>query len=72
LPAWRLYSRAPEGSYINWLTIADSAASVAEVVKRIKAHPLLPDYIPVYGYIYDCSTGQLVEVPEATVAGNAT
>lgn len=58
-----------EGHYINWLTISDNAASVVEDVRRIKAHPLVPDYIPVYGYIYDCKTGRLVEVPEATAAG---
>jgi carbonic anhydrase len=58
-----------EGRYINWLTISDNAASVVEDVRRIKAHPLVPDYIPVYGYIYDCKTGRLVEVPEATAAG---
>lgn len=60
---------SPEGRYINWLTIADNAASVVEDVKRIKAHPLVAGDIPVYGYIYDCKTGQLVEVPEATAAG---
>lgn len=62
---------SPEGRYINWLTITDNAASVVEDVKRIKAHPLVPDNVPVYGYIYDCKTGQLVEVPEATAAGKA-
>jgi len=62
---------SPEGRYVNWLTIADNAASVVEDVRRIKAHPLVPKYIPVYGYIYDCKTGQLVEVPEATAAGKA-
>ena len=63
---------SPEGRYINWLTIADNAASVVEDVRRIKAHPLVPSYIPVYGYIYDCKTGRLVEVPEATDAGKAS
>ena len=62
---------SPEGHYINWLTIADNAASVIEDVKRIKAHPLVPGDIPVYGYIYDCKTGQLVEVTEATALGKA-
>jgi carbonic anhydrase len=62
---------SPEGRYINWLTIADNAASVVEDVKRIKAHPLVPGYIPVYGYIYDCRTGKLTEVPEASEAGKA-
>lgn len=60
---------SPEGRYINWLTIADNAASVVEDVKRIRAHPLVEKNIPIYGYIYDCKTGQLVEVPEATAAG---
>ncbi|MCB1790199.1 MAG: carbonic anhydrase [Gammaproteobacteria bacterium] len=62
---------SPEGRYINWLTIADNAASVVEDVKRIKAHPLVAADIPVYGYIYDCKSGRLVEVPEATAAGRA-
>lgn len=62
---------SPEGRYINWLTIADNAASVVEDVRRIKAHPLVPGGVPVYGYIYDCKTGRLVEVSEATAAGKA-
>lgn len=62
---------SPEGRYINWLTISDNAASVVEDVQRIKAHPLVPTDIPVYGYIYDCKTGRLIEVPEATAAGRA-
>ena len=62
---------SPEGRYINWLTIADNASSVLEDVKRIKAHPLVPGYIPVYGYIYDCKTGRLLEVPDASAAGEA-
>ena len=60
---------SPEGQYINWLTIADNPARVVKDVKRIKAHPLVPADIQVYGYIYDCKTGKLVEVPEATAAG---
>ncbi len=54
-----------EGNYIDWLTIADNARSVVEDVQRIKGHPLVPADIPVYGYIYDCKSGRLVEVPEA-------
>ena len=60
---------SPEGRYINWLTISDNAASVVEDVKRIKAHPLVNKSIPVYGYIYDCKSGRLVEIPDATAAG---
>ncbi len=36
--------------------------SVKADVKRIKEHPLVPDSIPVHGYIYDCKTGRLIEV----------
>ena len=61
-----------EGEFIDWLTIADQAASVTADVTRIKAHPLVPSSIPVYGYIYDVTTGRLVEVPEATEAGRAS
>lgn len=58
-----------EGRYINWLTIKEQSASVLEDVLRIKNHPLVPSDIPVYGYIYECTTGRLIEVPEATAAG---
>ncbi len=63
---------SPEGRYINWLTIADNEASVVEDVRRIKAHPLVPSSIPVYGYLYDCRSGRLLEVPEASAAGQAS
>src|SRR5689334_10291219 len=58
-----------EGNYIDWLTISDSARSVVEDVTRIRSHPLVPARIPIYGYIYDVTTGRLVEVPEATQVG---
>ncbi|WP_415878530.1 beta-class carbonic anhydrase [Methylomonas sp. TEB] len=61
-----------DGKYINWLTIKNQAESVLEDVKRIKAHSLVPSDIPVYGYVYDVKTGRLIEVPEATAAGQAS
>ncbi len=61
-----------EGKYINWLTIKDQQESVLEDVLRIKNHALVPTDIPVYGYIYECSTGRLIEVPAATEAGKAS
>lgn len=62
---------SPEGRYINWLTISNQAQSVLEDVTRVRKHPLVPANIPIYGYIYDCKTGKLIEVPEATTAGAA-
>ena len=60
-----------EGKYINWLTIKDQTQSVTEDVIRIKSSPLVPADIPVYGYINDVNSRQLIEVTEATTAGEA-
>ena len=65
-------SGSAEGNYINWLTFSDNTKSVVEDVMRIRNHPLVPGDIPVYGYIYDVKSGRLVEVPEATTAGQAS
>lgn len=59
------------GRYVKWHTIAHREKSVTEDVKRIRQHPLVPDYIPIYGYVYDVKTGRLLEVAEATAAGAA-
>jgi len=58
-----------DGKYTNWLTFSDNARSVVEDVERIRNNSMVPDDIPIYGYIYDCKTGRLVEVPEASKAG---
>ncbi|MBI2884053.1 MAG: carbonic anhydrase [Candidatus Methylomirabilis oxyfera] len=58
-----------EGAFIDWLTITNQTESVCADVRRIRAHPLVPRDIPIYGYIYDVKTGQLVEVSEATRIG---
>jgi carbonic anhydrase len=60
-----------EGQFVDWLTIKDQAQSVTADVKRIRSHPLVPREIPIYGYVYEVTTGKLIEVPEATVAGKA-
>jgi carbonic anhydrase len=60
-----------EGQFINWLTIKDLPQSVVDDVRRIRNHPLVPQEIPIYGYIYDVRTGKLVEVPEAMAVGKA-
>jgi Carbonic anhydrase len=60
-----------EAAYIDWLTIPDRERSVVEDVARIRAHPLVPRRIPIYGYVYEVESGKLVEVPDATKAGKA-
>ncbi len=72
---WKDVGKGPgavEGRYINWLTFTDLDASVVEDVKRIREHPLVPGNIPIYGYVYDCRTGALREIPEATRIGQVT
>lgn len=71
---WHDHGTSPgsdAGEHIEWLTFSDNAASVAEDVTRIRNHPLVPGYIPIYGFIYDVTSGKLVEVAEATAAGAA-
>jgi len=72
--AWKDAGRGKgsnHGEFIDWLTIADQAKSVAIDVERIKNHPLVPKSIPVYGYVYQVETGRLVEIAEATEIGRA-
>jgi carbonic anhydrase len=58
--------------FIKWHTIRNQESSVAQDVRRIREDPLVPGYIPIYGYIYDVRTGRLNEVVAATEAGKAT
>jgi carbonic anhydrase len=39
---------------------------------RIRAHPLVPKSIPIYGYVYDVASGKLVEVEGAAEVGKAS
>jgi|ERR1039458_6010791 carbonic anhydrase len=57
------------GEYIEWLTVKDQRQSVLDDVARIRAHPLVPKSIPVYGYVYDVHSGKLIEVEGAKAAG---
>ena len=60
-----------EAQFIDWLTIANATQAVVEDVTRIRTHPLVPNSIPIYGYIYDVKNGKLVEIEPATRAGRA-
>ena len=56
------------GKFIKWHTISNLEQSVVDDVQRIRSHPLVPNSIPIYGYVYDVKTGRLVEVPGAKSA----
>lgn len=60
------------GRDIDWLTISDQSGSVAHDVRRIRSHPLVPGYIPIFGFVYDVATGKLNEVTAASEAGRPT
>jgi carbonic anhydrase len=60
---------ASAGQFVKGHTIKDQASSVIQDVRRIGEHPLVAKHIPIYGYIYDVHSGNLIEVTEATEAG---
>jgi len=57
------------GEFIEWLTVPDQQQAVIDDVSRIRNHPLVPVSIPIYGYVYDVTSGKLLEVPGAREAG---
>jgi carbonic anhydrase len=60
------------GEFIEWLTVPNQSQAVVDDVQRIRAHPLVPKSIPIYGYVYDVRSGKLIEVKEATAVGAAS
>ena len=60
-----------EAQYVDWLTIANTGQAVVDDVARIRHHPLVPRSIPIYGYLYEVKTGQLLEIGAATQAEQA-
>lgn len=60
------------GEFVEFLTISDLEQSVIDDVEQIRSHSLVPKKIPIYGYIYDVKSGQLIDVAEASKIGQAT
>jgi len=73
---WKDVGKCPGsivGECIDWLPILDGLKkSVIDDVSTIRNHPLVPEYIPIYGYIYDVAKNELIPVPEAMKIGKAT
>jgi carbonic anhydrase len=59
----------PDGDFIDWLAIPNQEESVIADVRHIRMHPLVPQDIPIYGYMYDVRSGKLTEVKKATEVG---
>jgi carbonic anhydrase len=71
---WRDTGKGPgssEAEFIDWLTFKDPVEAVLTDIRRIRSHPLVPDDVPIYGYIYDVRSGRLEEVPGAKALGRA-
>ena len=50
------------GQDASWETfgaIPDQAAALRDDIKRVRAHPLIPDSVAVGGFVYDVDTGLL-------------
>ncbi|MHC2017952.1 beta-class carbonic anhydrase [Methylobacterium sp. CM6247] len=63
---------SPAGYAIDWLTIPERSHAVTSDVRRIRAHPLVPSRIPIFGFVYDVATGRLNEIAAASQAGRPT
>ncbi len=51
------------------ILISDQGKSLLADIQRIRNNSMVPSDIPIYGYIYNCKSGRLIEVPEAIEAG---
>lgn len=51
-----------QANHLDFLPFPDIAQSVRDDVAALKASPLVPDAIPVYGFIYDVHSGTLSPV----------
>ncbi len=63
----------PPAKQVAWLVCVDAFLafpdldqSVRDDVEKIESSPLLPDGIPVSGYVYEVGTGRLREVVPAS------
>ncbi len=56
----------------DWLPIEQNLyLSVIETVRTIRNYPLIPSDVPIYGFIFDVLTGELIVVEEAMRVGRA-
>jgi len=60
------------GEFIEWLAIRDQKQAVRDDVERIRNHPLVPKSIPIYGFLYEVTSGRLIEVDGARAVAAAS
>ena len=52
-------SAGVDASWQRFHVVADQIAALAEDVQKVRSHPLIPDTVPVGGFLYDVDTGLL-------------
>ncbi len=52
-------SAGQDASWQSFGVVEDQEASLADDVRMIRAHPLIPDSVPVGGFMYDVDSGLL-------------
>ena len=55
-------SAGTDASWQRFSVVADQQAALADDVHRITSHPLIPDTVPVGGFLYDVDTGLLAQL----------
>ncbi len=60
------------GDRIEFLPFSEVEQSVVDDVRTIREHPLIPNDIPIYGFVYDVKSGRLNEVKPASAIGRAS
>jgi len=48
-----------DAAWTSWNVVTDQVAALHEDVARVRSHPLIPDRVPVGGFLYDVDTGLL-------------
>jgi hypothetical protein len=62
IKCWPPTGNTPHSSATRDNSRQNQAQSVRDDIERIKTHPLVPDDIAVFGYIFDVKAGNLIEV----------
>jgi carbonic anhydrase len=52
-------SAGVDASWQSFHVVADQVAALEDDVQKIHSHPLIPDTVPVGGFLYDVDTGLL-------------
>ena len=52
-------SAGQDASWQHFNVVADQIAQLRDDVNRVSKHPLVPDSVPVAGFVYDVDTGLL-------------